>query len=112
MSLLSLIPLPWKIGAAIGLVVALAGAYFGWAYHERSLGAAKVIAADQKAIDQRAAKDKVLSDKDLLKLKAATGAIDSVAEPAKDKIATDTPEQADKDAACAIRKMGGLPCAP
>lgn len=109
-ALLALVPLPWKIGGAIGLIVVLAGAYFGWQAHERSLGAAKVIAADTKAVTDQQAKDAALSAKETAATKAKTDALDAIAKPAEDKIKADTDDQADKDAACAIRKMEGAKC--
>jgi hypothetical protein len=33
----SLIPLPWKIGAVAVLLLVLAGAYLGWAHHQREI---------------------------------------------------------------------------
>lgn len=110
MGLLSLIPLPWKIGGIVFLVLALFGSYEGWAWHERSLGAAGVVAADAKELSGQKAKDDALSTKESAATKAKTDALDAVAKPAEDKIKTDTPDQADRDAACAIRKMEGGKC--
>ena len=48
--MLSLVPLPWKIGGLLLLVLMLAGTYAAWAAHERALGAAAVELANAKAV--------------------------------------------------------------
>ena len=52
MSALSLLPLPWKIGAALALTAALVGAGAGYRHHVYQQGFAA-------AVDQRAARDLV-----------------------------------------------------
>lgn len=104
-ALFGLIPLPWKIGGMVFLALAAFGAYEGWAYHERSLGAAGVTAADKKELDAQQGKDDILSTKEVEATRAKTNALDAVAKPAEDKIKADTPDQADADAAKAVACM-------
>ena len=75
--MLSLIPLTWKIGAGIGLLLALFGGYEAFVYHERALGAARVEAADAKALAKQLADDKALSDSIVAKQQIALSALES-----------------------------------
>lgn len=104
-ALLALVPLPWKLASGALVFLAIIGGYFGWQHHQRSIGAAGVIAADAKAVDDQKAKDKTLSDKEAADTKARTDALEAIAKPARDKIATDAPDQADLDAAKAVACM-------
>ena len=54
---MSPIPLPWKIGAIVFLVVLLGGAYFAWAQHQQAIGAAKVELANAKAVIKQREED-------------------------------------------------------
>ncbi len=58
---MSLIPLPWKIAGIAFVVLVLAGAYFGWQYHEREIGRLEIVAKDAKALNDQKDKDAKLS---------------------------------------------------
>jgi|GEM_PF-5567442 len=108
MNFLRLIPLPWKIGASIGLLIALWGGYEAWAYHERSLGAANLAAKNAQAIAKQQAEDAALNRKLAIALQARVTQLEAVATAAGQKIDQDPVEpgsQADVDAAAAVRCM-------
>lgn len=109
-ALFAAIPLPWKL-AGIGLIaLSVFGAYEGWAYHERTLGAANLAAANaQKIIDQQA-KDAKQSAALLVQLQAKVTALSDIATKAGQKIDLEPPapgSQQETDAAEAIRAMLG-----
>lgn len=109
-ALLALVPLPWKIGAAVGLLLALVGGYEAWAWHERTLGAADLAAANAKAIVVQQAADAKTSAALLVKLQAQNTQLQAIATAAGQKIALDPVvpgSQAEQDAAEAIRAMLG-----
>lgn len=109
-AILALIPLPWKLGAVAALLLSLFGGYEAWAYHERSLGAAKLEAANQKAIVDQQAKDAKQSAALLVQLQAKVTALSDIATKAGQKIDLEpvlpgSPQE--QDAAEAIRAMLG-----
>lgn len=109
-ALFSAIPLPWKIGGIVVLAVGIFGGYQGWAYHERTLGAAQVEAANQKAIVAQQAKDAKASAALLVQLQAKVTALSDIAAKAGQKIDLEPPapgSQQKTDAAEAIRAMLG-----
>lgn len=111
-ALLALVPLPWKIGAAVGLALALWGGYEAFVYHERSLGAAKLEAANAKAIVAQQAKDAKQSAALLVVLQARNTQLEAIATKAGAQIALEpvlpgSPQE--QDAAEAIRAMLGAP---
>ncbi len=74
---------------AIGIAVAaliLFGAYQAWAYHERKLGEAAIIAADAKAIADQKTKDAALSAKLATDLQAKLDAQQAIVAPIREKI--------------------------
>lgn len=104
--MLAAIPIAWKIGAASLLVVLLAGCYAAWTYHQRAIGAERVIAADQKAIADQAKIDARLNEKIAVQLQARVTSLESIADAAGRKIsaAPVVPgSQAEIDAAAAVR---------
>ncbi len=110
MDLLALIPLPWKIGGIVAIGLALFGGYEGWAYHERTLGAAKLEAANQKAIVAQQAKDAKLSTALLVKLQAENTQLQAIATKGIGKIDLEPVQPGspqEQDAAEAIRSMLG-----
>lgn len=107
-ALLALVPLPWKIGGIVFLALAAFGSYQGWAYHERTLGAAKVEAANAKAIVKQQEKDAKQSTALLVQLQAKVTALSDIAAKAGQKIDLEpvlpgSPQE--QDAAEAIRAM-------
>lgn len=110
MNLLALIPLPWKIGGAIGLLVVIGGFVTGFIYHERSLGAAELEAANAKAIVAQQAKDAKQSAALLVQLQAKVTALSDIASKAGQKIDLEPVQPGspqEQDAAEAIRAMLG-----
>lgn len=110
-ALLKLVPLPWKIGGIVFLALTVFGSYQAWAYHERSLGAAKVEAANQRAIVTQQAKDAKQSAALLVQLQAKVTALSEIAAKAGQKIDLEpvlpgSPQE--QDAAEAIRAMLGV----
>lgn len=95
--------IPWAAGAA-----ALVALYAGWAYHERSIGAANLEAKNAKAIAAVRESDAKLSESLLVKLQAQKTALERVAANAGAKIdlapvVEGTP--AEQEAAAAVRCM-------
>lgn len=108
MGLLALIPLPWKIGGIVFLALAAFGGYQGWAYHERTLGAAKVEAEDARAVAAKAKADAALSAKLAVTLQANLTKTQAAANAGNAKIELEPVEpgsQAEIDAAEAVRCM-------
>ena len=106
--LLKLIPMPWKIGAGIGLLLALWGGYEAWAYHEQSLGEAKLAAKNAQAIAKQQAEDAALNRKLAIQLQAQLAKTQAIAAAAGQKIDQDPVEEgspAEVDAAEAVRCM-------
>lgn len=102
------IPLVWKIGGIVALIALLIGGYEGWAYHERSLGAAELAAKNAQAIIKQKEAAAKLSASLLVKLQAEKTALQSVAEKAGAKIDLEPVVEgspAEQDAAAAVRCM-------
>lgn len=58
--------IPWlKIGLYAAVLAGLLGLYAAWTHHERDLGAARVEAADAKALAERRLQDAVQARKDV-----------------------------------------------
>src|SRR5436189_151148 len=80
------LPLAWKIGGIAILIVMLAGGYAAWTYHQREIGAAKVIAADAEAVARQKAKDAETSARLVNELEAKNRALEASAAQVREVI--------------------------
>lgn len=95
--------LPYIIAAVVAF-----GLYEGWAYHERTLGAAEVNTSNLEALAAQNLKDAATNKKIAIELQAKLTKLQSVAQAAGTKIDADPVEpgsQADIDAAAAVNCM-------
>lgn len=105
--------LPSWVPLALGALLAagLVGAYFAWQDHERTLGAAKVEAADAKAVAAQATKDAKLSAALAVKLQGQVSQLQTIAAAGGQRIDLEPMQPgsaAEIDAAKAVRCMLGV----
>lgn len=95
--------IPYVLGALL-----IAGVYFGWAAHEKQLGAAEVEASNMAAIAQQNLKDAVLNKQLAVKLQARVTQLEAIAQAAGqaiDQQPIDPGTPADEAAASAVNCM-------
>lgn len=103
MSALALRALPYIVG-----ILLVAGVYFGWASHEKALGAAQIEASNMAEIAMQNQKDAATNKKIAVQVQAQKTQVEAKAQAAGVKIDTDPVEpgsQADIDAAAAVNCM-------
>ncbi len=105
MSVLLAKVLPYVLGLLL-----VGGLYFGWAYHERKLGAAEIEKSNAEAIAAQNMKDAVLNKQLAIKLQARVTQLEEIARRGNQSIdaaPVDPGSAADEAAAAAVNEMLG-----
>ena len=75
-----------KIGLGVAAFLLLFGAYEGWAYHERKLGEAAIVAKDAQALAEQKTKDAALSAKLVTEREARIQQLEASAATVRERI--------------------------